>query len=158
MLLHQPTPDAVPDIEVEGSKLTACAGAEAIVISPSPQNGTEPPKKLRQRQAEHLNLLGPVRLRTGPSLDPSALSSAIARARALRNFAAPLQAAKAFGNSILIQLEIGGQVLCSQERPPINSCRLRAPPKVSVLKGRYDPRADVALAFHPSASLPIFSI
>src|SRR5271170_3049814 len=49
MLLHQPTPDAVTDIEVEGGKLTACAGAEAIVVSPSPQNGIELLEKLRQR-------------------------------------------------------------------------------------------------------------
>jgi hypothetical protein len=49
MLLHQPTPDAVPDIEVERGKLTACAGVEVIVISPSPQNGIELLKKLRQR-------------------------------------------------------------------------------------------------------------
>src|ERR1700677_4584239 len=49
MLLHQPTPDAVPDIEVERSKLAACAGAEAIVISPSPQNRIEFLEKLRQR-------------------------------------------------------------------------------------------------------------
>src|ERR1700740_1971900 len=49
MLFHQPTPDAVPDIEVERGKLTACAGAEAIVISPSPQNRIEFLEKLRQR-------------------------------------------------------------------------------------------------------------
>jgi hypothetical protein len=49
MLLHQPTPDAVPDIEVECSELTACAGAEAIVVSPSPQNRIEFLEKLRQR-------------------------------------------------------------------------------------------------------------
>src|SRR5277367_5122515 len=49
MLLHQPAPDAVPDIEVECGELTARAGAEAIVISPSPQNRIEFLEKLRQR-------------------------------------------------------------------------------------------------------------
>ena len=49
MLLHQPPPDAVADIEVEGGELTACAGAETIVISPSPQNRIESLEKLRQR-------------------------------------------------------------------------------------------------------------
>ena len=49
MLLHQPTPDAVPDIEVESSELTARAGAKAIVISPSPQNRVEFLEYLIQR-------------------------------------------------------------------------------------------------------------
>ena len=49
MLLHQPAPDAVSDIEVEGGELTACAGAEAIVVSPSPQNRIEFLEELRQR-------------------------------------------------------------------------------------------------------------
>src|SRR3984885_9456498 len=57
MLLHQPTPDAVPGIEVERSKLAACAGAEAIVISPSPQNRIEFLEKLRQRP-ERVSALG----------------------------------------------------------------------------------------------------
>ena len=57
MLLHQPTPDAVPDIEVECSELTACAGAEAIVVSPSPQNRIEFLEKLRQRP-ERVGALG----------------------------------------------------------------------------------------------------
>jgi hypothetical protein len=57
MLLHQPTPDAVPDIEVERGELTACAGAEAIVIPPSPQNRIEFLEKLRQRP-EPISALG----------------------------------------------------------------------------------------------------
>src|ERR1700756_5172319 len=57
MLLHQPAPNAVPDIEVECGELTACAGAEAIVISSSPQNRIEFLEKLRQRP-ERINALG----------------------------------------------------------------------------------------------------
>src|ERR1700691_2408147 len=57
MLLHQPTPDAVPDIEVECGELTAGAGAEAIVVPPSPQNRIEFLKKLRQRP-ERISALG----------------------------------------------------------------------------------------------------
>jgi len=49
MLLHQPTPDAVTNIEVECGELAARAGAEAIVVSPSPQNRIEFLEKLRQR-------------------------------------------------------------------------------------------------------------
>ena len=48
MLLHQPMPDAVPDMEVECSELAACTGAEAIVVSPSPQNRIEFLEKLEQ--------------------------------------------------------------------------------------------------------------
>jgi hypothetical protein len=48
MLLHEPPPDAVPDIEVERCELTACASAEAIVVSPSPQNRIEFLEKFRQ--------------------------------------------------------------------------------------------------------------
>jgi hypothetical protein len=48
MLLHQPTPDAIPDIKVEIRELTACAGAEAIVISPSPQDRIEFLEEVRQ--------------------------------------------------------------------------------------------------------------
>jgi hypothetical protein len=51
MFLHQPAPDAVPDIEVEGGELIACAGAETIVVSPSPQNRIELLAQLRQRLA-----------------------------------------------------------------------------------------------------------
>src|SRR6201987_1867035 len=57
MLLHQPTPDAVPDIEVESSELTARAGGKAIGISPSPQNRVEFREKLRQRP-ERVSALG----------------------------------------------------------------------------------------------------
>jgi hypothetical protein len=38
MLLHQPAPDAITNIEVESREQTACAGAEAIVVPPSPQD------------------------------------------------------------------------------------------------------------------------
>jgi hypothetical protein len=51
MFLHQPAPDAVSDIEVECRELTACAGAEAIVVSSSPQNRIKFLEKLRQRLA-----------------------------------------------------------------------------------------------------------
>jgi len=57
MFLHQPTPDAVPDIEVERGEMAACAGAEAIVVSPSPQNRIEFLEKLRQRP-ERISALG----------------------------------------------------------------------------------------------------
>ena len=49
MLLHQPTPDAISNIVVESRELTACASAEAIVVSPSPQNRIEFLEKVRQR-------------------------------------------------------------------------------------------------------------
>ena len=51
MLLHQPAPDAVSDIEVESCELTACAGAEAIVVPPSPQDRIEFLEKLSQGPA-----------------------------------------------------------------------------------------------------------
>jgi len=76
MLLHQPPPDAVPDIEVERGKLTACAGAEAIVVSPSPQNGIELLEKLRRRpervsaRGHLLHQVPKVRPFAGRYLDP----------------------------------------------------------------------------------------
>ena len=80
MLLHQPTPDAVPDIEVECSELTACAGAEALVVPPSPQNRIEFLEKLRQRP-ERVSTLGhllhripKIRSFAGRYLDPRHLA------------------------------------------------------------------------------------
>lgn len=48
ILLHQPSPDAVPDIKVQSRELTTSASAEAIVVSPSPQDRIELLEEVRQ--------------------------------------------------------------------------------------------------------------
>ena len=76
MLLHQPAPDAIPDIEVESCELTACAGAEAIVVPPSPQDRIESLEKFRQRpqrcsaSGHLLHHVPKVRSLVGGDLDP----------------------------------------------------------------------------------------
>jgi hypothetical protein len=82
MLLHQPTPDAVPDIEVESCELTACASAEAIVVSPSPQNWIEFLEKFSQRperisaRGHLLHHVPKVRSFAGWYLDPRHIAEA----------------------------------------------------------------------------------
>ncbi len=51
MLFHQPSPDTGPDKPIQSRELAVCAGAEAIVVSPSPQDWIELLEKTRQRPA-----------------------------------------------------------------------------------------------------------
>ena len=48
MLLHQPAPDTIADVVIETREDLACAGAEAVVITPASQDGIELPKQVKQ--------------------------------------------------------------------------------------------------------------